>query len=87
MRTIRQQLIADISANIAKIGFSKQESDVTAKRFVQRVWDKLPVSYRITQNEMVFYGENGTLSVDMRTHEMCVWPQPSELDLWLAKAA
>lgn len=86
MQTVKQAEIARISNMLRQhIDDSKMATDLTAKRILDGNYDKIPFSWRKTQNEVVIYCTNCTISYDVVTGEL-VKCGPSNMDLYLNTA-
>ena len=83
MQTVKQAEIARISnVLLSNIDVPKSITDICAKRILDRNFDKTPLSYRRTQNEILFYAYECTISYDLITGEI-VKCKRSEMDLYL----
>jgi len=83
MQTVKQAEIARISGVLsANIDEPKSVTDKCAKRILDRNFDKIPLSYRRTQNEILIYAEECTISYDLITGEI-VKCKRSDMDLYL----
>jgi len=85
MQTCKQAEIIRISnalqANMGSL--PKETADKCAKRIVEGNYDKIPLSWRRAQKEILVYAEECTISYDLVSGEI-VKCKRSDMDLYLA---
>lgn len=86
MQTVKQAEIARISNMLREhIDEPKMATDLCAKRILDGNYEKIPFFWRKTQNEVLLYAPNCTISYDVVTGEL-IKCGPSNMGLYLKTA-